>query len=218
MRPSVSSSVGSMICAFASFDSSSAMRPSMKPWRSRAASYSAFSERSPWARASAIAWITAGRSIAFSRCSSSLSKPAPRTVSGMVATLCLLAKNENPGSIARIRGLSIVRCTDRTAGVAGALILALVQFLQAVHLDSVLVAQALDRGPGAGDGGVERYALGQRGGPDGARIGDRAAPILDGVDHERDVPVDQQVDHVRTTVLDLVDLAHRQPGGGDRGR
>jgi hypothetical protein len=38
----------------------------MKPWRSRAASYSAFSVMSPWARASAIAVITLGRSTVFS--------------------------------------------------------------------------------------------------------------------------------------------------------
>ena len=35
--------------------SSSAIRPSIKDWRSRAAWYSAFSDRSPCARASAIA-------------------------------------------------------------------------------------------------------------------------------------------------------------------
>ena len=37
-RPSASMAVGSMICACASFDSSSEMRPSMKPCRSFAAS------------------------------------------------------------------------------------------------------------------------------------------------------------------------------------
>jgi hypothetical protein len=39
----------------------------MKPWRSLAASYSAFSDRSPWERASAIAAITFGRSTVFRR-------------------------------------------------------------------------------------------------------------------------------------------------------
>ena len=38
----------------------------MKPCLSLAASYSAFSDRSPCARASAIAWMTAGRSTVFS--------------------------------------------------------------------------------------------------------------------------------------------------------
>ncbi len=46
---------GSMICAADSLPSTSMMRPSMKPWRSLADSYSAFSLKSPWARASAIA-------------------------------------------------------------------------------------------------------------------------------------------------------------------
>ena len=40
--------------------SSSRIRPSMKPCRSLAAWYSAFSERSPWARASAMARMMAG--------------------------------------------------------------------------------------------------------------------------------------------------------------
>ena len=73
-RPAAS---GSMICALASLASSSMMRPSMKPWRSRAASYSAFSVMSPCARASAIAVITAGRSTVFSLCSSARSSSAP---------------------------------------------------------------------------------------------------------------------------------------------
>src|SRR5690348_10786817 len=41
----------------------------MKPWRSLAASYSAFSLRSPWARASAIASIILGRSFRRRSCS-----------------------------------------------------------------------------------------------------------------------------------------------------
>jgi hypothetical protein len=49
-----------MICAADSLPSISWIRPSMKPWRSLAASYSAFSLRSPCARASAIALMTAG--------------------------------------------------------------------------------------------------------------------------------------------------------------
>jgi hypothetical protein len=50
-----------MIWAADSLPSTSWMRPSMKPWRSLAASYSAFSLRSPWARASAMALMTQGR-------------------------------------------------------------------------------------------------------------------------------------------------------------
>ena len=44
----------SMISARASLSSSSAMRPSLSDWDSFAAWYSAFSERSPWVRASVI--------------------------------------------------------------------------------------------------------------------------------------------------------------------
>jgi hypothetical protein len=56
----------------------------MKPCRLRAASYSAFSERSPCARASAIAVMTLGRSTVFNRCSSSRSSAAPRVVMGVL--------------------------------------------------------------------------------------------------------------------------------------
>src|SRR5690606_11378957 len=50
-----------------------------------AASYSAFSDKSPCARASAIALMTHGRSMVFRRCSSALSFSAPALVIGMVA-------------------------------------------------------------------------------------------------------------------------------------
>ena len=86
---------GSMICAAASLLSTSRMRPSMKPCLSLAASYSAFSDRSPWARASEIAWMTAWRSTFFSRLSSSLSFSAPRRVSGMVAMASNLGKKQS---------------------------------------------------------------------------------------------------------------------------
>ena len=55
-----------MICAAESLPSISWMRPSIKPWRSLAASYSAFSLRSPWARASEMELMTQGRSTVFS--------------------------------------------------------------------------------------------------------------------------------------------------------
>ncbi|SOY47600.1 hypothetical protein CBM2589_B190154 [Cupriavidus taiwanensis] len=84
MRPSVSSWVGSMTWAVDSLASTSRMRPSIKACFSLAASYSAFSDRSPWARASEMALITAGRSTAFRRCSSSFRSSAPRLVIGMV--------------------------------------------------------------------------------------------------------------------------------------
>ncbi len=60
-----------MTWARAILSSISAIRPSIQPWRSLAAWYSAFSDRSPCDRASEIAAITAGRSIVFKRFSSS---------------------------------------------------------------------------------------------------------------------------------------------------
>jgi len=48
------------------------------------ASYSAFSDRSPCVRASAIAVIALGRSTVFSRCSSCRNSSAPVVVSGIV--------------------------------------------------------------------------------------------------------------------------------------
>ena len=61
---------GSITCSAGIFPSSSAMRPSMWLCSSRAASYSAFSERSPFSRASAMAATTCGRAV-FLRYSSS---------------------------------------------------------------------------------------------------------------------------------------------------
>jgi hypothetical protein len=74
--------VGSMISAVESFASISPMRPSMNPCCSRAAWYSAFSDRSPWLRASAMALMTLGRSSVLSRYSSLRSASAPRRVIG----------------------------------------------------------------------------------------------------------------------------------------
>src|ERR1700674_3540174 len=73
-----------MTCALDSLDSSSAMRPSTKPCCSLAASYSAFSDRSPWARASLIDLITAGRLTVFRVCNSARSSSAPLIVKGVL--------------------------------------------------------------------------------------------------------------------------------------
>jgi hypothetical protein len=72
-----------MIMALESLASISAIRPSMKLCRSFAASYSAFSERSPCARASAIAWMTLGRSTLSRRCNSAFNSSAPLIVIGI---------------------------------------------------------------------------------------------------------------------------------------
>src|SRR3989441_1055397 len=74
---------GSITSALPTLASSAAIRPSMKPSFSRAAWYSAFSDRSPCARASAIALEVAGRSTRLSRSSSSLSFSWPARVIGV---------------------------------------------------------------------------------------------------------------------------------------
>src|SRR2546422_10376896 len=72
-----------MTSAPPTFVSSSAIRPSTKLCRSRAAWYSAFSARSPCARASAIALVMAWRSTRLRRSSSSLSFSYPVRVIGV---------------------------------------------------------------------------------------------------------------------------------------
>ena len=64
----------------------------MKPCCSRAAWYSAFSFRSPWARASAIALITAGRLTDFSSLEFRAQAPAPFAVMGRGSCLLLHGK------------------------------------------------------------------------------------------------------------------------------
>ena len=81
--PVLGSLPGSITSAVDSLPSISLMRPSMKPCCSRAAWYSAFSDRSPWPRASAIALMTFGRASDFRRFSSARSASAPRSVMGV---------------------------------------------------------------------------------------------------------------------------------------
>ena len=76
------SEAGSMTSAAPTTSSSSWMRPSMKLWRSRAAWYSAFSDRSPWLRASAMAAMMPGRSTLFRVRSSSSRRCRPCAVIG----------------------------------------------------------------------------------------------------------------------------------------
>src|SRR5690606_21043517 len=52
-------------------------------------------DRSPWARASAIALITAGRSMVFSLCNSACKRSAPRAVRGMADMSFPKTKVEN---------------------------------------------------------------------------------------------------------------------------
>src|SRR5262245_6012446 len=94
--------------------SSSAMRPSMNDCFSRAAWYSAFSERSPWARASAIALVMTCRSTRFRRSSSSRRRSYPGRVIGVrwIATRLILvvdarALQRAPALLARLRLLPL---------------------------------------------------------------------------------------------------------------
>ena len=64
----------------------SLMRPSMNDCLSRAAWYSAFSLRSPCSRATAIAWMIAGRWTLLRLMSSSRSRTAP---SGVIGFFCM---------------------------------------------------------------------------------------------------------------------------------
>src|SRR5271170_2856647 len=82
-RPLALNLVTSMTSEFDRRFSMSLMRPSMKLCCSRAAWYSAFSLKSPWARASAIALMTFGRASLLSCFSSARSRSAPRRVIGV---------------------------------------------------------------------------------------------------------------------------------------
>src|SRR3954468_12980552 len=78
---------GSITSARARTPSSSRERPSMNACFSLAAWYSAFSRRSPWARASSMSWTFLGRSISRSRLSSSRSTLMPRGVMGILSAI-----------------------------------------------------------------------------------------------------------------------------------
>src|SRR4029079_5344909 len=94
---------GSMMSACARIDSMSRLRPSMNPWRSFAAWYSAFSLRSPWARASSMSRTFFGRSTSRSRLSSSRSVWTPRGVIGNLAILILLQRADGGLARAQVR-------------------------------------------------------------------------------------------------------------------
>src|SRR5438552_55701 len=197
-RPSASTSFGSTIWALASLASMSRMRASIMPWWLRAASYSAFSDRSPCERASAMACELRGRSTFLSCCSSLRSSSAPRRVMG-----------------AFISG-------DHRLGAR--LAQARVQVLQAVGLErGEVVLHAGAGGFGAGDRGVVGDAARQRGGADRFRVGVRGARRLGGVDDEVDLAVLDHVDDVRPALGHLVHLRHRDAvraedrGGAARG-
>ncbi len=81
-----------------SLPSISGMRPSMKPWLSLAASYSAFSDRSPCARASAIEVITEGPVNGLEAVQFGLELLRPTFGDGNGGHRSWFAKNEKPDS------------------------------------------------------------------------------------------------------------------------
>ena len=153
--------------------SSSAMRPSMKDWRSRAAWYSAFSDRSPCARASAMARMMAGRSSDLSARSSSSNRCRPgrghrkllhvgvlrsamRNVAWVTWPYAAAAAGAVPAAAER---------SERSAKVG----------LQRRNFKRSRFQgrDGVHRRPGAGHGRVVRHDVGQRAAADGEAVGDR---------------------------------------------
>src|ERR1700760_4750946 len=217
MRPPASTSAGLMICAAASWPSMCRMRPSMNACLSLAASYSAFSDRSPCARASEMAWMTAWRSTVLSRCSSSFSFSAPRRVRGIVAMSGYSKEKSKPPprnnlSTAGGRRVQSDWKNRQFRSVSGQF---RVQFLQGNHRDVVLVLERLGGGLAAGHRGVVRDAVGDRGGADVARVGNRRARLVHRREHQLDLAALDHVGDVRAAVLDLVAQLDRDAGLGD---
>src|ERR1700676_2102860 len=114
--------------------SMSLMRPSMKLCCSRAAWYSAFSDKSPCARASAMALMTLGRASLFNCFSSKRRRSAPRRVIG-------------------------VRFTRIPVKYSNKL---LMQILQSIDFDVAEMIQRIAGGTRAGDRRVVSYPPGNR--------------------------------------------------------
>src|SRR5579863_8031783 len=167
------------------------MRPSMKLCCSRAAWYSAFSLKSPWARASAIALMTFGRASLFSCFSSCRRRSAPRKVMGvrLVTTAASCAVSWEFASRQHF----------------------LVQILQPIHFD---VAQVVERVAGRARAGHRRvvgYLPGHRFAPNRAGFAHRLLS-LGGIDDQCHLVVFYHIDDVRATLPHLI-----HPPAGDTG-
>src|SRR5580692_3980571 len=180
------------------------MRPSMKLCCSRAAWYSAFSLKSPWARASAMALMTFGRASLLSCLSSWRSRSAPRRVIGvrLITTAAFCAV---PWEFASRQHF-------------------LMQILQPIHFD---VAQVIERVAGRTRSGHRRivgYLPGDRLAPNRARFAHRLLS-LGGIDDQGHLVVFYHIDDVRATLAHFIDAAagyarlfehlRSPPGGGD---
>src|SRR5580704_8021822 len=158
----------------------SAIRPSMKLWRSRAAAYSAFSERSPCSRAAAIALMIAGRSTLFSCFSSSVRLFSPSAVVGTLSIAQSSLMNRAPSTPNAPRNRVALRKLWGWTLESG-----LEVGLQGRHVEGPLAQRldALDRRLGAGDGGVIGDLVHQGGAPQRIAVGQRPRPV-DGVEDQ----------------------------------
>src|ERR1700733_14317381 len=187
-RPLAFRRVTSMISEFDKRFSMSLMRPSMKLCCSRAAWYSAFSLKSPCARASAIALMTFGRASLLSCFSPCRSRSAPRSVIGvrLITTAAFCAV---PWEFALRQHF-------------------LVQVLQPIHF---YVAQVVERVAGRARAGHRRvvgYLPGHRFAPNRAGFAHRLLP-LGGIDDQCHLVVFYHIDDVGATLSHLI---HPPPG------
>src|ERR1700722_14692856 len=183
-RPLALRRVTSMISEFDKRFSMSLMRPSMKLCCSRAAWYSAFSLKSPCARASAIALMTFGRASLLSCFSSSRSASAPRRVMGvrLITSATLCAASWEFASRQHF----------------------LVQILQTIHFN---VAQMIERVAGRACSGhrrVVRHLPGHCLAPNRARFPYRLL-AFGGIDDQCHFIVFYHIDDVRATLAHFVD-------------
>src|ERR1700686_3903249 len=183
-RPLALNLVTSMISEFDKRFSMSLMRPSMKLCCSRAAWYSAFSLKSPWARSYAFALMTFGRASLLSCFNSTRSRSAPRSVMGVRFTTSAALYEESWGCASRQHFL--------------------MQILQSIHFN---VAQMIVRIAGRARSGhcrVIGYLPGDRLAPDRAGFAYRLL-AFGGIDDQRHLVVFYHIDDVRATLPHLVD-------------
>src|ERR1700680_1788110 len=190
-RPLALNLVTSMVSEFDKRFSMSLMRPSTKLCCSRAAWYSAFSLKSPWARASAIALMMFGRASLLSCFNSTRSRSAPRRVMGVRFTTSAALCEESWGCASRQHFL--------------------MQILQSIHFN---VAQMIERIAGRARPGhcrVIGYLPGDRLAPDRAGFAHRLL-AFGSIDDQRHLVVFYHIDDVRATFPHLVDPLARYSG------
>src|SRR6185312_1220336 len=183
----------SITSARAILSSSSITRPSMKPWRSRAAWYSAFSAMSPCSRASAIARMIAGRSVVLSLFNSSCKRSKPLEVMGIFV---VMGRSERSFKIGLYGG------DFKAAGPEG--------------------MNRLDGRPGTSNCCVIRDFVGQGRPAEAETVGNRLRPLAR-IDHELNLAGQHPVNDMGPAFHHFVDLLHLDPGlaqelGRSRGR